>query len=47
MKTTLLTALTSLKRVGDLQALSVYDTSLEFRPVDCHNGPVTPARQCA
>lgn len=36
MKTSLLTALTSVKRVGDLQALSVDDTSLEFRPVDSH-----------
>ncbi|KAL0194499.1 hypothetical protein M9458_008071, partial [Cirrhinus mrigala] len=35
-KTALLTALTSIKRVGDLQALSVNSSCLEFRPADSH-----------
>ncbi len=34
LKTTLLLALVSVKRVGDLQALSVNPTCLEFRPND-------------
>ncbi len=34
MKTLLLTALASIKRVGDLQAFSVYDSCLEFGPAD-------------
>ncbi len=34
MKTLLLTALASIKRVGDLQAFSVNDSSLEFGPAD-------------
>ncbi|KAL0203247.1 hypothetical protein M9458_001265, partial [Cirrhinus mrigala] len=36
MKTALLIALTSLKRVGDLQALSVCDECLEFGPAYSH-----------
>ncbi|KAL1278908.1 hypothetical protein QQF64_025581 [Cirrhinus molitorella] len=35
-KTALLTALTSIKRVGDLQALSVSDSCLEFGPANSH-----------
>ncbi|KAI2655623.1 Transposon Ty3-G Gag-Pol polyprotein [Labeo rohita] len=35
-KTALLTALTSIKRVGDLQALSVNNSCLEFGPADSH-----------
>ncbi|KAL0163506.1 hypothetical protein M9458_039259, partial [Cirrhinus mrigala] len=35
-KTALLTALTSIKRVGDLQALSVNSSCLEFGPADSH-----------
>ncbi|KAL0152766.1 hypothetical protein M9458_052489 [Cirrhinus mrigala] len=35
-KTALLTALTSIKRVGDLQALSVNSLCLEFGPADSH-----------
>ncbi len=34
MKTLLLTALASIKRVGDLQAFSVDDSCLEFGPAD-------------
>ncbi len=34
MKTLLLTALASIKRVGDLQAFSVYDSCLQFGPAD-------------
>ncbi|KAI2654617.1 GTPase HflX [Labeo rohita] len=36
MKTALLTALTSVKRVGDFQALSVISSCLEFGPADSH-----------
>ncbi|KAI2644158.1 3-hydroxy-3-methylglutaryl coenzyme A reductase 1 [Labeo rohita] len=36
MKTALLTMLTSVKSVGDLQALSVNDSCLEFGPADFH-----------
>ncbi|KAI2650580.1 putative aspartoacylase [Labeo rohita] len=36
LKTTLLTALASVKRVGDLQAFSVNKACLEFRPADSH-----------
>ncbi|KAI2668937.1 ORF V: Enzymatic polyprotein [Labeo rohita] len=36
LKTVLLTALTSVKRVGDLQALSVNNACLEFGPADSH-----------
>ncbi|KAI2655731.1 hypothetical protein H4Q32_024335 [Labeo rohita] len=36
MKTALLTALTSVKRAGDLQALSVNSSCLEFGPADSH-----------
>ncbi len=36
LKTVLLTALASVKRVGDLQAFSVDDTCLEFGPADSH-----------
>ncbi|KAL0162808.1 hypothetical protein M9458_042204, partial [Cirrhinus mrigala] len=36
LKTALLTALTSVKRVGDLQALSVNSSCLEFGPADSH-----------
>ncbi|KAI2647961.1 ORF V: Enzymatic polyprotein [Labeo rohita] len=36
LKTALLTALTSVKRVRDLQALSVNSSCLEFRPADSH-----------
>ncbi|KAL0161431.1 hypothetical protein M9458_045156, partial [Cirrhinus mrigala] len=36
MKTALLTAITSVKRVGDLQALSVNGSCLEFGPADSH-----------
>ncbi len=36
LKTVLLTALASVKRVGDLQAFSVDDLSLEFGPADSH-----------
>ncbi|KAL0160861.1 hypothetical protein M9458_044586, partial [Cirrhinus mrigala] len=36
LKTALLTALASIKRVGDLQAFSVDDTCLEFGPSDSH-----------
>ncbi len=36
LKTVLLTALASVKRVGDLQAFSVNDSCLEFRPADSH-----------
>ncbi len=41
LKTVLLTALASVKRVGDLQAFSVDDSCLEFGP------PETPAWICA
>ncbi len=34
MKTLLLTALASIKRVGDLQAFSVDDSCLQFGPAD-------------
>ncbi len=34
MKTLLLTALASIKRVGDLQAFSVSESCLELRPAD-------------
>ncbi len=34
LKTLLLTALTSIKRVGDLQAFLVNESCLEFRPAD-------------
>ncbi len=36
MKTALLTVLTSVKRVGDLQALSINKSCLEFGPADSH-----------
>ncbi|KAI2659854.1 Tyrosine recombinase slr0733 [Labeo rohita] len=36
LKTALLTALASIKRVGDLQAFSVYEACLEFGPGDSH-----------
>ncbi len=36
LKTVLLTALASVKRVGDLQAFSVDDSCLEFGPADSH-----------
>ncbi|KAL0199365.1 hypothetical protein M9458_007905, partial [Cirrhinus mrigala] len=36
LKTALLTALASIKRVGDLQAFSVDETGLEFGPGDSH-----------
>ncbi|KAL0165108.1 hypothetical protein M9458_040861, partial [Cirrhinus mrigala] len=36
LKTALLTALTSIKRVGDLQAFSVNEACLEFGPADSH-----------
>ncbi len=36
LKTMLLTALASVKRVGDLQAFSVDDSCLEFGPADSH-----------
>ncbi|KAL0185362.1 hypothetical protein M9458_021059, partial [Cirrhinus mrigala] len=36
MKTALLTALNSVKKVGDLQAFSVNDSCLEFGPADSH-----------
>ncbi|KAL0146715.1 hypothetical protein M9458_058055, partial [Cirrhinus mrigala] len=36
LKTALLTALTSVKRVGDLQALAVNSSCLEFGPADSH-----------
>ncbi|KAL0170995.1 hypothetical protein M9458_035591, partial [Cirrhinus mrigala] len=36
LKTALLTALTSVKRVGDLQALSANSSCLEFGPADSH-----------
>ncbi len=36
LKTVLLIALASVKRVGDLQAFSVDDSCLEFRPGDSH-----------
>ncbi len=36
MKTALLTALTSIKRVEDLQTLSVNESCLEFWPADSH-----------
>ncbi|KAI2655793.1 ORF V: Enzymatic polyprotein [Labeo rohita] len=36
LKTALLTALASIKRVGDLQAFSVNEACLEFRPADSH-----------
>ncbi len=36
LKTVLLTALASVKRVGDLQAFSVYESCLEFGPADSH-----------
>ncbi|KAI2661975.1 hypothetical protein H4Q32_007693 [Labeo rohita] len=36
LKTALLTALTSVKRVGDLQALSVNNACLKFGPADSH-----------
>ncbi len=36
MKTALLTVLTSVKRVGDLHALSVNESCLEFRPAGSH-----------
>ena len=36
MKTLLLAALASIKRVGDLQAFSVDDSCLEFGPGDAH-----------
>ncbi len=36
LKTVLLTALASVKRVGDLQAFSVNDLCLEFGPADSH-----------
>lgn len=35
LKTTLLLAIASVKRMGDLQALSVCASSLEFGPNDC------------
>ncbi|KAL0153588.1 hypothetical protein M9458_051068 [Cirrhinus mrigala] len=44
LKTTLLTALTSVKRVGDLQALSVDSSCLEFGPANSHVVPTTPFR---
>ncbi len=36
LKTVLLTALASVKRVGDLQAFLVEDLCLEFGPADSH-----------
>ncbi len=36
LKTLLLTALASVKRVGDLQAFSVDDSCQEFGPANCH-----------
>ncbi len=36
MKTAFLTVLTYIKRVGDLQAISVDETCLEFSPADSH-----------
>ncbi|KAL0188174.1 hypothetical protein M9458_015273, partial [Cirrhinus mrigala] len=36
MKTALLTALTSVKRVGNLQVLSIKDLCLEVGPADSH-----------
>ncbi|KAI2643795.1 hypothetical protein H4Q32_029973 [Labeo rohita] len=39
LKMALLTALTSFKRVGDLQALSVNSSCLEFGPADSHSVP--------
>ncbi|KAL0163688.1 hypothetical protein M9458_039441, partial [Cirrhinus mrigala] len=36
LKTSLLNALTSIKRVGDLHALSVNESCLEFGPADSH-----------
>ncbi|KAL0191950.1 hypothetical protein M9458_010246, partial [Cirrhinus mrigala] len=36
MKTAVLTALTSVKRVRDLQVLSINDSCLEFEPADSH-----------
>ncbi len=36
LKTVLLTALASIKRVGDLQAFSVDESCLEFRPANSH-----------
>ncbi len=38
MKTLLLTALASIKRVGDLQAFSVDDSCLQFGPADSSAG---------
>ncbi len=43
MKTLLLTALASIKRVGDLQAFSVDDSCLQFGPAETE----APARLCA
>ncbi len=38
LKTVLLSALATVKRVGDLQAFSVDDSCLEFGPADCPSG---------
>ncbi len=37
IKMAFLTALTSIRRVGDLQALSVSESCLEFVPADSHD----------
>ncbi len=44
MKTLLLLALASIKRVGDLHAFSVDDSCLQFGPVD---NPEAPDQLCA
>ncbi|KAL0148605.1 hypothetical protein M9458_056152 [Cirrhinus mrigala] len=43
LKTALLTALASIKRIGDLQAFSVNEACLEFGPADSNLGPPCPA----
>ncbi len=43
----LLSALATVKRVGDLQAFSVDDSCLEFGPADSSRCPETPAWICA
>ncbi len=49
MKTLLLTALASIKRVGDLQAFSVDDSCLQFGPADSHSlqGPGSESASAA
>ncbi len=47
LKTVLLSALATVKRVGDLQAFSVDDSCLEFGPADSHVVLRTPAWICA